>query len=73
MTPSGTGSFHVQLTVTDNTAQTASIDQWVVVGAPTVTTTSSGGGGGGGEVGGLELAAMALCLALGTSWRRIKA
>ncbi|RTL33608.1 MAG: PKD domain-containing protein [Burkholderiales bacterium] len=73
VTPSGTGSFHVQLTVTDNTAQTASIDQWVVVGAPTVTTTSSGGGGGGGEVGGLELAAMALCLALGTSWRRIKA
>lgn len=74
VTPSGTGSFHVQLTVTDNTSQTATIDQWVVVGTPTVTTSSSsGGGGGGGEVGGLELAALALCLVLGTSWRGIKA
>ena len=74
VTPSGTGSFHVQLTVTDNTSQTATIDQWVVVGTPTVTTSSSsGGGGGGGEVGGLELAALALCLVLGTSWRSIKA
>lgn len=67
VTPSGAGAFQVRLTVQDNLGQTASVDQWVVVAAPTTTTSHGGGGGGGGGGGSVDawaLVALCLCLAL---------
>lgn len=65
VTPSGTGTFTVELQLTDDagTPASATTTQSVAVTAPPVTAQSSGGGGGGGAASALSLLLLALAVA----------
>lgn len=81
VTPTGDGIFQIRLTVVDDQGQSASSEEWVIVGHPIVRSNTAasnreGSGGGGGSLTWLEV--MALLGLTGVAFlpanrRRIKA